>query len=132
MRGQARRHSPSGDPLHVVGVPVFVDGSEVAVVGVNALQPSHVVLGLDIPLQHGVAALLRRGVQLQRVAVALVAPGNLVAVLHDLVETIGADALAALVVFDEGLRLRHRPEQPACPPPAASKGDWRWWASVSS
>ncbi len=99
-----------GGALHPVGTPVGVHRGEVAVVRVDALQPPQGVLHPDVPLQHLVAALLRRGLQAQGEAVAVVPPGDLMAVLHDLVQPVGADAAAALVIGLERPRRGDRPD----------------------
>jgi len=53
-------------PLYPVRVPVGVHRSEIAVIRINPLQPSEIVLGPDIPLQDLVPSLLRCGVQLKK------------------------------------------------------------------
>ena len=94
-----------GCALHVVGRPVGVGRRDVGVVGVNALQPAERKLRGNVPLQPRLAALLRRGMQLQGEALALVAPGDLVAVLHDVIQSIGANRFRARMVPLEGFDI---------------------------
>ena len=58
-----------------------------------------------IPFEPRLAAFLRRWMKLQSETLALVAPGDLVAVLHDMFEAVGADCLRALVVALKGLDI---------------------------
>jgi hypothetical protein len=73
------------------------------------------------------------GCSLQREAVALVAPRDLVAVLHDVIQSVGANGAAAGMVPLEGFDIAgHGPHHRLALRPAAAMADSAIVGSVSS